>query len=144
MKTVFRVDSRLVHGQTVNYWCKKYGITKIIVVNDELAKDDLKKLFFNIAISNEMELEFLTIKQSINIEYDNSINYMVIFENVDDVVNYAKSTGQISDLIVSNVRYGDERIEVSEGVFISKKDNEQLDFLQNKYGVNIIYKTIPD
>ena len=27
MIKIFRVDSRVVHGQTVNYWCDKYNIS---------------------------------------------------------------------------------------------------------------------
>lgn len=144
MKTIFRVDSRLVHGQTVNYWCEKYDISKIIVVNDELANDDLRKLFFKIAISNEISLEFLTIKESINVEYDNSMNYMVIFENVGDVINFVNHKGKISNLIVSNVSYSEEKVKICEGVFLGKEDKAHLEFLKNNCNVDITYKIMPD
>lgn len=144
METIFRVDSRLVHGQTVNYWCKRYGISKIIVVNDELAIDDFRKLFFKIAISNEIDLEFLTIKNSIIKKYEKDINYMVIFEKIEDVIKYVKESGEISKLIVSNISYGEEKTKISEGVFLNEKDKSQIDVLQEKYGVNIIYRTMPD
>lgn len=144
METIFRVDSRLVHGQTVNYWCKKYDISKIIVVNDELAIDDFRKLFFKIAISNEIDLEFLTIKNSICKEYDKAINYMVIFEKIEDVVKYVKESGEINKLIVSNISYGEGKTKISEGVFLNEKDKALIDVLQDDYGLDIIYKTMPD
>ncbi|MBU3108094.1 PTS sugar transporter subunit IIB [Clostridium gasigenes] len=144
MKTIFRVDSRLVHGQTVNYWCAKYDISKIIVVNDEVANDDFRKLFFKIAISNEIDLEFLTIKNSINKKYDELINYMVVFESIEDVIKYVNENGKINNIILSNISYGEEKMRISEGVFLSEKDKEKIDFLQDNYGVNVIYKTIPD
>ncbi|MBU3133859.1 PTS sugar transporter subunit IIB [Clostridium gasigenes] len=144
MKTIFRVDSRLVHGQTVNYWCAKYDISKIIVVNDEVANDDFRKLFFKVAISNEIDLEFLTIKNSINKKYDKLINYMVVFESIEDVIKYVNENGKINNLILSNIGYGEEKIKISEGVFLSEKDKEKIDFLQDNYEVNVIYKTMPD
>jgi len=144
METIFRVDSRLVHGQTVNYWCKQYDISKIIVVNDELAIDEFRKLFFKIAISDEIDLEFLTIKNSIRKIYDEVINYMVIFEKIEDVIKYVKESGELNKLIVSNISYGEGKEKISEGVFLSEKDKLQIEVLKDNYGVNIIYKTMPD
>ncbi|MBU3208994.1 PTS sugar transporter subunit IIB [Clostridium algidicarnis] len=144
MKTIFRVDSRIVHGQTVNYWCRKYNVSKIIVANDELAKDDFRKLFFKIAISDEIDLEFLTIKSSINKEYDKTINCMVIFEKIDDVIKYVKEDGKINKIILSNIGYGEGKVKMSEGVFLNEKDKEKVSILQKDYGVDIVYKMMPD
>ncbi|WP_029450695.1 PTS sugar transporter subunit IIB [Clostridium algidicarnis] len=144
MKTIFRVDSRIVHGQTVNYWCRKYNVSKIIVANDELAKDDFRKLFFKIAISDEIDLEFLTIKGSISKEYDKTINCMVIFEKIDDVIKYVKEDGKINKIILSNIGYGEGKVKMSEGVFLNEKDKEKVSILQEDYGVDVVYKMMPD
>ncbi|MBB6696557.1 PTS sugar transporter subunit IIB [Clostridium algidicarnis] len=144
MKTIFRVDSRIVHGQTVNYWCRKYNVSKIIVANDELAKDDFRKLFFKIAISDEIDLEFLTIKGSISKEYDKTINCMVIFEKIDDVIKYVKEEGKINKIILSNIGYGEGKVKMSEGVFLNEKDKEKVSILQEDYGVDVVYKMMPD
>lgn len=144
MKTIFRVDSRIVHGQTVNYWCREYNVSKIIVANDELAKDDFRKLFFKIAISDEIDLEFLTIKGSISKEYDKTINCMVIFEKIDDVIKYVKEEGKINKIILSNIGYGEGKVKMSEGVFLNEKDKEKVSILQEDYGVDVVYKMMPD
>lgn len=38
-----RVDSRLLHGQVATAWTKATHPTRIIVVSDAVAKDDLRK-----------------------------------------------------------------------------------------------------
>ena len=34
-----RVDERLIHGQVMTAWVKKYWIKKIILVDDEIVQD---------------------------------------------------------------------------------------------------------
>lgn len=144
MKIIYRVDSRLVHGQTINYWCQKYNVSKIIIVNDELAKDELRKMFFKIAISNKIDLEFFSIKDSININYDIDNVYMVIFADIDDVIKYLENNGEIDELIVSNTSYGEDPLEVYPGIYVNKKAKEKLDLVKDKYNINLVYKIIPD
>lgn len=144
MEAIFRVDCRLVHGQTINYWCTKYDISRIIVANDELANDDFKQLFMKITIENKMILEFSTIKDLVDLEYDDFSNYMVIFENIDDVVRYVNNNGKINNLIISNLNYGEEKVKLAEGAFLDKKDIEQIKFLKENFDVNVTYKTIPN
>ena len=38
-----RVDSRLLHGQVATAWTKSVNPSRIIVVSDAVAKDDLRK-----------------------------------------------------------------------------------------------------
>ena len=144
MGKIFRVDERLVHGQTINYWCTYYNISKIFVANDELVEDELKKLFFKIATSDEVELEFLTIKQSTFIEDEKETNYMILFKSIEDVVRFAEGEGIIDKLIVSNVSYGEEKTKVNDGVFLSEKEMKSIRVLENNYNMNITYKLMPN
>lgn len=144
MKTIFRVDSRIVHGQTVNYWCSKYEISKIIVVNDELANDSFKKIFFKIATPREFDLEFFEIKEAVNMEFEEGSNYMIIFKNIEDVVAYVHHEGKLSELIISNVGYGDGKTKISEGVFLNEEECKQVEVLKRSFGVHVSYKVIPE
>ena len=38
-----RIDGRLIHGQVANLWTTKLNITRIMVVDDEVAKNDIEK-----------------------------------------------------------------------------------------------------
>ena len=37
--SVFRIDDRLIHGQVVTSWITQTGSKKIIIIDDEVAKD---------------------------------------------------------------------------------------------------------
>ena len=35
-----RIDDRLIHGQVATMWSNKLGVTRLMVVNDNVAKND--------------------------------------------------------------------------------------------------------
>ncbi|SCJ06770.1 Probable phosphotransferase enzyme IIB component M6_Spy0801 [uncultured Clostridium sp.] len=139
---IFRVDSRLVHGQTVNYWCDKYNISKIIVVNDELSKDSFSQLFYKLSISNEFQVEFISITDSIDYKYIEENNYLIIFKGLKDVLKYLEEEGVMDEIIISNTDSAENKWEIISGVFISNEDEKNINFIKNKFDVNVIYKAI--
>ena len=38
-----RIDGRLIHGQVANLWTGKLNITRIMVIDDEVAQNDIEK-----------------------------------------------------------------------------------------------------
>ena len=38
-----RIDGRLIHGQVANLWGMKLGITRFMVIDDEVAQNDVEK-----------------------------------------------------------------------------------------------------
>ena len=38
-----RIDDRLIHGQVVAYWSNSLKLTRIMVANDQVAADDMRK-----------------------------------------------------------------------------------------------------
>ncbi len=41
---LLRIDDRLIHGQVATTWAKSTGISRIIVVSDQVASNSLQKL----------------------------------------------------------------------------------------------------
>ena len=39
-----RIDDRLIHGQVAAYWCNSLRVSRIMVANDKIANDDLRKV----------------------------------------------------------------------------------------------------
>ena len=38
-----RIDSRLIHGQVANLWTTKLNISRIMVIDDAVAQNDIEK-----------------------------------------------------------------------------------------------------
>lgn len=40
-----RIDDRLIHGQVATTWLKDYDIEQVLIVDDEVANNELKKIW---------------------------------------------------------------------------------------------------
>ena len=52
-----RIDNRLIHGQVMTAWVKKYWIKKIILVDDEIVKDDFMKEVLTLSAPSGVKIE---------------------------------------------------------------------------------------
>lgn len=50
--TLARIDDRVIHGQTTTRWTKARSVQGILVVGDDIAKDDLRKKVLKAAAGN--------------------------------------------------------------------------------------------
>ncbi|PWS21480.1 PTS mannose transporter subunit EIIAB, partial [Enterococcus faecium] len=65
-----RVDSRLLHGQVATAWTKATHPTRIIVVSDAVAKDDLRKKLIEQAAPPGVKANVIPVQKMIEISKD--------------------------------------------------------------------------
>ncbi|WP_338232018.1 PTS sugar transporter subunit IIB [Companilactobacillus muriivasis] len=84
-----RVDSRLLHGQVATAWSKTTNPTRIIVVSDNVAKDDLRKQLIMQAAPVGVHAHVVPINQMIKIAKDDkhfgAERALLLFETPQDV-----------------------------------------------------------
>lgn len=61
---LYRVDDRLIHGQVVVGWGQALGISRIILVDDEVAGSDWEQELYRMAVTPEITIEFTTVAQA--------------------------------------------------------------------------------
>ncbi len=54
----FRIDNRLVHGQIIETWLPYTRATRLVVCNDELAKDELRQQIMLLAVPGRIQVSF--------------------------------------------------------------------------------------
>lgn len=55
-----RIDDRLIHGQVATMWTNNLGATRIMVINDEVANNDLQKLVLRMAAPSNVSTSIIT------------------------------------------------------------------------------------
>ncbi|WP_337970459.1 PTS sugar transporter subunit IIB, partial [Virgibacillus salexigens] len=65
-----RIDSRLLHGQVATAWTKNTLPTRIIVVSDEVAKDELRKKLIQQAAPSGVKAHVVPINKMIELAKD--------------------------------------------------------------------------
>ena len=79
---------------------------------------------------------------SINYNFLDESNYLIIFKGVSDVLKYLKADGLMDELIISNTDSNTSKWEVTAGVFISDEDEREINAVKEEFNVNIVYKAI--
>lgn len=61
---LFRIDSRLIHGQIITKWLKVTQADKIVVVDEMLAADDFMKEVYVAAVPKGISVDIYDTDQS--------------------------------------------------------------------------------
>jgi mannose/fructose/N-acetylgalactosamine-specific phosphotransferase system component IIB len=58
---LFRVDDRLIHGQVVVGWGRPLGISRIVLVDDQVAASAWEQDLYRMAVTPDIEVDFVTL-----------------------------------------------------------------------------------
>jgi PTS system mannose-specific IIB component/fructoselysine and glucoselysine-specific PTS system IIB component len=58
---LFRVDDRLIHGQVVLGWGRPLGVTRIVLVDDQVSASEWEQDLYRMAVSPDIEVLFVTV-----------------------------------------------------------------------------------
>lgn len=61
---VVRIDDRLIHGQVVTAWIKQYPINKILIIDEELSKNNLMERIYKAAAPVGVEVMIMNQKDA--------------------------------------------------------------------------------
>ena len=59
-----RIDGRLIHGQVANLWATKLNISRIMVVDDEVAGNAIEKSGLKLATPAGVKLSVLPVEKA--------------------------------------------------------------------------------
>ncbi|WP_308622945.1 PTS sugar transporter subunit IIB [uncultured Enorma sp.] len=110
-----RIDDRLVHGQVCSFWIPKYNVDRIVVVDDAVAKDDLRKSMLRMACPERCKLSiFDTAKAAdkFSRHIDEGIKVMILCNSPVPILQMAKYGFKVEYVTVGNMsgRPGSQQI----------------------------------
>lgn len=59
-----RIDDRLIHGQVVAYWSNYLKLTRIMVANDKVAVDDMRKSVLRMAVPAGIKSSIIPVERA--------------------------------------------------------------------------------
>ena len=59
-----RIDERLIHGQVAAYWTNNLNATRIMVIDDMAAKDEIQKIALKMACPSAVKLSILPAEKA--------------------------------------------------------------------------------
>jgi fructoselysine and glucoselysine-specific PTS system IIB component len=101
MIQLLRVDHRLIHGQVVMSWVRSLEPTAILVANDDIPTDELRKSTLKLAKPNDVKLVIKTVADSadaINSGRTDDYRLFILTESVADAARLAAACPDIDHI----------------------------------------------
>ena len=121
-----RIDSRLLHGQVATAWTKTVQPTRIIVVSDEVTKDELRKKLIQQAAPPGVKAHVVPVAQMIKIAKDNEHfggqRALLLFENPQDVLRAVEGGVPLKTINVGSMAHSVGKVQPNKVLAFSQED----------------------
>lgn len=141
-----RIDGRLIHGQVANLWTTKLNISRIMVVDDDVAENAIEKSGLKLATPAGVKLSVLPIeKAAANIlagKYD-SQRLLIIARKPDRLLKLVELGVPLKEINVGNMSQSDHSRAVTKSINVEENDIDVFKKL-NKHGVTLVSQMVPN
>jgi len=145
MIKITRIDYRLLHGQVVFSWTKSLGINRIIVVNDEAAKDEFKKMSLKLAKPSGVKLNIFSVEDTLaRMEKVDALNenIMMIFGNTKETLAFCQQYTKIKEINYGGIPKSGDAKQFGSAIFLNQE--EQQDAMKLKeMGIKQYIQQVP-
>lgn len=141
-----RIDGRLVHGQVANLWANKLNIDRFIVVDEEVAQNDIEKSGLRLATPSGIRLSVLPIeraaKQIVEDRYK-SQRVLLIARRPKTFLELAERGVPIENINVGNMSQTSETRSITKSINVTDEDVEVFEALHSK-GIELYSQMVPN
>ena len=142
-----RIDSRLLHGQVATAWTKTTQPTRIIVVSDAVARDELRKKLIQQAAPPGVKAHVVPINQMIKLAKDDQHfggqRAMLLFENPEDLLRAVEGGVPIKTVNVGSMAHSAGKVQPNKVLAFSQEDIDTFEKLK-KVGLNFDVRKVPN
>ncbi len=141
-----RVDSRLLHGQVATAWTKSVLPTRILIVSDEVAKDELRKKLIEQAAPPGVKANVVPISKMIEISKDprfGNTKALLLFENPKDVIRAMEGGVDIKEVNVGSLAHSVGKVVVTKVLSMGQEDVKAFEEMKTK-GVKFDVRKVPN
>ncbi|PKH26905.1 PTS mannose transporter subunit IIAB [Enterobacterales bacterium CwR94] len=120
-----RIDDRLIHGQVATRWTKETNVTRIIVVSDEVAADNMRSTLLKQVAPPGVTAHVVDVAKMIRVwnnpMYGND-RVMLLFTNPTDVLRLVEEGVKIPSVNIGGMAFRQGKTQVNNAVSLDEKD----------------------
>lgn len=122
-----RIDDRLIHGQVATRWTKESKVSRIVVVNDDLAKDSVRSTMLKSVAPPGVTAHVVGVDKMIRVynnpEYADE-RMMLLFTNPTDVLTLLEAGVKMDSINIGGMAYREGKKQITSAVSVDDKDIE--------------------
>lgn len=145
MIKLLRVDHRLLHGQVAFAWTSSLSADCILIANDDVMKDDLRKTTLKLAQPNGVKLVIKTIEDAItaiNSGVTDKYRLLIVVESIKDAYKLAKSCTQVTTINLGGTKAKEGTRNISKAMNVLSEEETMLKELMAD-GIEVEIRMIP-
>lgn len=145
MITLLRVDHRLIHGQVVLSWLTQYDSDAILIANDALPADDLRKQTLKLAKPAGVKLVIKNVDDAIaaiNEGRTDIYRLFILVENTTDACRIAEACEQVTQINLGGTRPAAGAEKFTSTVSLTAEERTRLNALSVR-GVRVEARAVP-
>ncbi|GJK65689.1 PTS sugar transporter subunit IIB [Klebsiella sp. GW_Kp182] len=146
MITLLRVDHRLLHGQVAFSWTQYVGADCILIANDNVPEDELRKTTIKLAKPPSVKLVIKNINdaiESIKSGVTDKYHLFIVVESVNDAWRIANAVEGIKSINLGGIKAKAGSKNISKAINLLPEEIEQLQQLVGK-GVEVEIRQVPN
>lgn len=120
-----RIDDRLIHGQVTTVWSKEAKAERIIICNDEVYHDEIRKTLLKQAAPPGIKVNVVSIEKAVAV-YNNP-NYsedtvFLLFTNPEDVLRLVERDVKITSINIGGMAFKQGKRQLTKAVSVDQDD----------------------
>ncbi|OQM34419.1 PTS mannose transporter subunit IIAB [bacterium endosymbiont of Pedicinus badii] len=123
--SLIRIDDRLIHGQVVTSWTKSTKANRIIVVNDEISKDLIRKTLLTQVPPPGISAHVVSIEKFIKV-YQNpkysKDRVILLFTNPKDVFKVLEKGVKFKSVNIGGMSFKEGKKQIHSSISVSSED----------------------
>jgi len=152
MIKMLRIDDRLIHGQVAVVWSKNLGVSRIMVISDEVSKNEVQTTALKMAAPENIKTFILPVDKALTILNDpraKKLSILVVMNNPEEVKKVCEGlTKEAKPEVLDMANYGrvagnlDSKKKITDTVYLTDEEEEIFRTLSNE-GFKFIYRPLP-
>jgi len=142
-----RIDSRLLHGQIATAWTKDVLPTRIIVVSDAVAKDELRSKLITQAAPPGVKAHVVPVNQMIKLaKNDKSFGgqrALLLFENPQDVLRAVEGGVPLKTINIGSMAHSTGKVQPNKVLAFNQDDIDTFNKLKQA-GLTFDVRKVPN
>jgi PTS system mannose-specific IIB component len=141
-----RIDERLIHGQIAAFWANALAASRIMVIDDIAAGNELQKNALKMAAPSGCKLSILHVERAVE-KLNDPANYVgerifCIFRGTDSLRKAVDLGFPMKTITVGNISNKLNSVLVVKSISVTPQDVENLHYMEEK-GVKFYVQQVP-
>lgn len=145
MIKLVRVDHRLLHGQVAFAWTQNIGADAILIANDDVPNNDLRKTTMKLAKPQGVKLVIKTMEDSIKALQSgvtDKYKLFIVIESIQDAYTLAKAYPEIKEINLGGIKAREGTKNISKAINVTDEEIEMIKELELE-GINLFIQQVP-